>query len=218
MWGFQVRGLNRKKTKAGTKPESISTTNMGFQVHGLNLKKTEAGTRPERLSSASIGSQVPGLNLKKTEAGTRPERLSSTNMGVPGAYGRYGIAEYGIPGAWSQSEEDGGGDKAGALILNQYGGPRCVWPERLLRRRWRRGRGRSAYPRPIMGFQVHDLGSSKTEAGTRPERLSSTNMGFWCAWSRVHGLSLEKTEAGTRPKGLSPASMGCQVRGFEAVR
>ena len=83
---------------------------MGVQVRGVNLKKTEAGTRPERLSSTNMGVQVRGVNLKKTEA--RPERLSSTNMGVPGA--------------WCQPEEDGGGDKAGALILNQYGGPRCV--------------------------------------------------------------------------------------------
>ena len=70
-------------------------------MHGLNLKKTEAGTRPERLSSTNMG--VPGL--KKTEAGTRPERLSSTNMGVPGA--------------WCHPEEDGDGDKAGALTYPQ---------------------------------------------------------------------------------------------------
>ena len=59
-----------------------------------------------------------GLNLKETEAGTRPERLSPTNMGAS--------TNMGVPGAWSQPEEDGGGDKAGALILNRYGGPRCV--------------------------------------------------------------------------------------------
>ena len=59
-----------------------------------------------------LASQVRGLNLKKTEARTRPERLSS--------------ADTGASGAWSQPEEDGGGDKAGALILNQYGDFRCV--------------------------------------------------------------------------------------------
>ena len=32
---------------------------------------------------------------------------------------------------WSQSEKNGGGDKAGAHILNQYGSPGYVWPERL---------------------------------------------------------------------------------------
>ena len=75
-----------------------------------------------------------GLNLKKTEAGTRMERLSSTNMGVPGAWsqpeedgggdkaGALILDQYGGP----RTEEDGGGDKAGALILNQYGGPRCM--------------------------------------------------------------------------------------------
>ena len=91
-----MRGLNPNKTEQGTR-----------------LKKTEAGTRPERLSSTNMG--VPGAwsqPIKKTQEGTRMERLSSTNMGVPGA--------------WSQPEEDGGGDKDGALILNQYGGPRCM--------------------------------------------------------------------------------------------
>ena len=104
-------------------------------MHGLNLEKTKAGTRPEHNPQPIWGLQVRGLNLKKTEAvtrlkktkaGTRPERLSSTNMGVPGA--------------WFQPKEGGGGDKAGALILNQYGGPRCMvstWKRR------RRGQGRS---------------------------------------------------------------------------
>ena len=90
-----------KKTEAGTRLERLSSADMG--VPGC--------VWPERLSSTNMGSQVRVLNLKKTEAGTRPERLSSTNMGVSGA--------------WSQPEE-GGGDKAGALILNRYGSPRCV--------------------------------------------------------------------------------------------
>ena len=106
------------------------------------LKKTEAGTRPERLSHPQ------GTRLKKTEAGTRPERLSSTNMGVPGA--------------WCHPEEDGGGDKARALILRGQD-----------RRRRRRGQGRSAYPQPIWGCQVRGVTLKKTEAGTSPERLSS---------------------------------------------
>ena len=83
---------------------------------------------------------------------------------------QYGVAEYGIPGAWSQSEEDGGGDKAGALILNQYGGPRCVWPERL--------------SSTNVGSQVRGLRLKKTLAGTRPERLSSSNMRVSGAWSQ----------------------------------
>ena len=32
------------------------------------------------------------------------------------------LNQYGVPGAWSQPEEDGSRDKAAALILNQYGG------------------------------------------------------------------------------------------------
>ena len=41
------------------------------------------------------------------------------------------------------------------------------------------------------------------EAGTRPERLSSTNMGV-----QVRGVNLKKTEAGTRPERLSSTNMG----------
>ena len=138
IWGFQVRGLNLRKTEVGTRPERLSSTNMGVQVRGVNLKKTEAGTRPERLSSTNMGVQVRGVNLKKTEAGARPERLSSTNMGsqVRGVNlkkteagtrpERLSSTNMGASGAWCQPEEDGGGDKAGALILNRYGGPRCV--------------------------------------------------------------------------------------------
>ena len=66
------------------------------------------------------------------------------------------LSQYGVPGAWSQSEEDGGGDKAGALILNQYGGPRCVWPERL---------SSTNMGSQSMGSQVHGLNLKKTEAG-----------------------------------------------------
>ena len=132
-------------------------------MHGLNLKKTEAGTRPERLSSTNMG--VPGL--KKTEAGTRPERLSSTNMGVPGA--------------WSQPEEDGGGDKDGALNLDQYGVPDAQsQPEED-------GGGGTRMEHltsTSMGSQMRSLNLKKTEAGTRPERLSSTNMGVPGAYGR----------------------------------
>ena len=75
----------------------------------------------------------------------------------------------GVSGAWSQpeedgggdkAEEDGGGDKAGALILNQYGGPRYV--------------------------------VNLTRRGTRLEDVSSTNMGSQaagtrpCLWCSLH--------------------------------
>ena len=106
-----MRSLNLRKAEARRRPEDLFSTNMGSEVHGLNLKKAEARTRPEGVSSANTGSEVRGLSLKRAEARTRPEDLSSTNMG--------------FRGAWSEAEEDRGGDKAGALILNQYGFPRC---------------------------------------------------------------------------------------------
>ena len=153
------------------------------------------------------------------------------------------LNQYGVPGAWSQPEEDGrrkqgqgrrtdpqpiwgvqvekdgGKDKAGALILNQYGRP-------------------GAWCQP-----EEDGGGDKAGAlilnqygGPRcvwPERLSSTNMG-----SQVRGLNLKetedgsgdkaaalilnqyrgfrsrKTEARTRPERLSSTNMGVQVRGL----
>ena len=66
-------------------------------------------------------------------------------------------------------EDGGGGDEAGALILNQYGGPKAY--------------SRSAYPQP-WGFQVRGLSLKKTEARTRPERLSATETGVPGAWSQ----------------------------------
>ena len=54
-----------------------------------------------------------------------------------------------------------------------------------------------------MGSQVRSLNPKKTEAETRPERLSSTNM----------GSGRGTAEAGTGPKGLSSTNMGSQVPG-----
>ena len=36
------------------------------------------------------------------------------------------LSQYGVRGAWSQPEGGGDKDKAGGLIPNQYGGSRCV--------------------------------------------------------------------------------------------
>ncbi|CAE7896541.1 unnamed protein product, partial [Symbiodinium necroappetens] len=210
----KVRGLNLEKTK----------------VRGVNLKKTEPGTRPECLPSTNIGSRVRGVNLKKTEV--RGLNLEKTEVwSHPEEDG----------GAWSQPGEDGYGDKAGGLILNQYGVP---------------GAWCGLIPKKT---EVRGLNLEKTEAGTRPEGLSTTNMGsqvrglnlektedgygdkagglilkqYGVPGSQVRGLNLEKTEvgtrcgfnvkkrrcleetaAGTRPEGLSSTNMGSQVRGL----
>ena len=81
---------------------------MGSEVRGLSMKRTEARPRPEGLSSTNMGSEVRGLSMKEAEARTRPEGLSSTTMGFE---------------VRCQPEEDGGKNKAGGLILNQYGVP-----------------------------------------------------------------------------------------------
>ena len=138
--GSQVRGLNPKKTAAGTRPEGLSSTNMGsqvwsqpqedgggdkagalslnqygvagvFSVRGLNLKRTGTGTRREVLSSSNMGSQVRGVNPKRTDTGTRPERLSSSNMGSHMPISSTSMGSQ----VWSHPEEDGGGDKAEGL-------------------------------------------------------------------------------------------------------
>ena len=107
----------------------------------------------------------------------------------------------------------GGGDKAGALILNQYRGPRCVWPERLSStnmgsqvrglnlKKTEDGSGDKAAA--LILNQYGGFRLRKTEVGARPERLSSTNMGV-----QVRGLNLKKTEAGTRPERLPSTNMG----------
>ncbi|CAE7609326.1 unnamed protein product, partial [Symbiodinium sp. CCMP2592] len=134
----------------------------GDKVRGLNLKRMEAGTRPEHFSSTNIGSEVRGLNsnrklklkktevwkfkLKKTQAwklklkkGKDKVRGLSPKKATRCVLSRTRPAQYGVPGAWSQPEEGGGGDEAGAGVPGA-----C-----------------SAGTRP---------------EGTRPERLSSTNV------------------------------------------
>ena len=116
-----------------------------------------------------------GLNLKKTEAGTRPERLSSTNMGASGA--------------WSQPEEDGGGDEAGALILNYNMG---VQVRSLNLKESEAGTRPERLSSTNMGFEAHELKLKKTKAGTRPEGLSSTNRGSQGRGLKLHGLQPEQ--------------------------
>ena len=97
----------------------------------------------------------------------------------------------GEKGAWSQPEEDRGGDKAGALILNQYGGPRCVCPERL--------------SSTNMGSQVRGLNLKKTEDGSGDKAAALILKQYGAFGSR-------KTEVRTRPERLSSSNMGVQVR------
>ena len=58
-----------------------------------------------------------------------------------------------------------------------------------------------------MGSRVRDLKPKKAKAGTRPERLSSTKMGFQV-----------RVEAGTKPERLSSTKMGFQVLGLKLRR
>ncbi|CAE7647370.1 unnamed protein product, partial [Symbiodinium sp. CCMP2592] len=99
--------------------------NMGFQARGLSPKKAEAGTRPElgpeRLSSTNVESQVRDLGPKKVKVGClKPEEGELQEEATTGS--KDVLSEY-VLGAWSQPEEDGGGDKAGSPILNCHGFP-----------------------------------------------------------------------------------------------
>ncbi|CAE7640398.1 POL, partial [Symbiodinium sp. CCMP2592] len=132
-----------KKAEAGTRPEHLSSPNMGSQVRGLSPKKAtrpaqygvpgawsqpeeggggdEAGTRPERLSSTNVESQVRDLGPKKVKVGClKPEEGELQEEATTSSKDL--LSEY-VLGAWSQPEEDRGGDKAGVPILNQYGVP-----------------------------------------------------------------------------------------------
>ncbi|CAE7833737.1 unnamed protein product [Symbiodinium sp. KB8] len=111
----------------------------------------EAGVRGSRLSAGSGdksawsrldedgGRDQAKAFLNRDKAG----HLASTNMGVPGA--RY------------QPEKDRGGNKAGALILDQYGGSQ-VHGLRLKK------------------TKALGLNPKKTGAGTSPEHLPPINM------------------------------------------
>ena len=152
-------------------PPRSSSTRMGFggaaatlilNLNGVRrldtfLKRIEAEDRekrPERLSSTNMASQVRGLKQKTAEAGTRPVHLSSTKMGLQVL--KQKTAEAGTRPEHSSSIKIG-------LQLRGF----------KLRRRRKRGRGRSAYPRdypqPRQGFRCvvssREHGRGGDEAG-----------------------------------------------------
>ncbi|CAE7380659.1 unnamed protein product [Symbiodinium sp. CCMP2592] len=148
--------------------------------------EVEAGTTGSQSGEGEGGEEVRGLNLKKAE-GTRPEGLSSTNMGSQPEEGEGGdeagvkshpgeggggdeakaiiLNKSGVRGVKSHPGEGGGGDEAKALILNQYG---------VL------GACSDSPKKAEAGCVVSqpEEGGGGDEARTRPESLSSTNMGF----------------------------------------
>ncbi|CAE7490855.1 unnamed protein product, partial [Symbiodinium sp. CCMP2592] len=159
--GFQARGLSPKKAEAGTRPE------LGSQ----------AGTRPERLSSTNVESQVRDLGPKKVKVGClKPEEGELQEEAT--TCSKDLLSEY-VLGAWSQPEEDGGGDKAGVPILKQYGVPGA----------------RS---------QLEEDGGGNPDGGEeRPEYLCKDKAGGPILNQHGAGkLKLKKTGAGTRPGGL----------------
>ncbi|CAE7645835.1 unnamed protein product [Symbiodinium sp. CCMP2592] len=220
--GDEVRDLGPKKVKVGClKPEEgelqeEATTGSkdllseyvlgawsqpeedggGDKVRGLNLKRMEAGTRPEHFSSTNIGSEVRGLNsnrklkLKKTEVRTRP-------------------------GVEVQAEEDTGRDKAGGgLILNQWKlklkkGKDKV---RILKKK-KAGSGNDAVQARLHGVPGAWSQSKKAEAGTRPEHLSSPNMG-----SQVRGLSPKKATRCESGGGDEAGALILDQRGVPGTR
>ncbi|CAE7422370.1 unnamed protein product, partial [Symbiodinium sp. CCMP2592] len=105
-------------------------------------------------------SQVRGPNPKKTEVrrcvvsveegGGRDEARAHPQpiWGPRCVLSRTRPAQYGVPGAWSQPEEGGGGDEAelGSQV------------------RARQGRGRSAYPQPIWGPRCESGGGDEAGA------------------------------------------------------
>ena len=121
-----MRGLNLEKTEVGTRPDGLSLSNMGSQVR-FHPEGDEGGDKVRALISNQYGVPgvvSTSRNGGGDKAGTRPEGLSSTNMGSqvwsqPQEHGLILTSNMGfqVPG------EDGGRDEAGGLILNQYGVP-----------------------------------------------------------------------------------------------
>ncbi|CAE7566210.1 unnamed protein product, partial [Symbiodinium sp. CCMP2592] len=94
--------------------------------YGVPGAKAEAGTRPERLSSTNVESQVRDLGPKKVKVGClKPEEGELQEEATTGSKD---LLSEDVLGAWSQPEEDGGGDKVRGLnlkrmeagVLNQY--------------------------------------------------------------------------------------------------
>ncbi|CAE7516152.1 unnamed protein product, partial [Symbiodinium sp. CCMP2592] len=120
-----------KKAEAGTRPAQYGVPGAWSQPEeggggdeagaGVPGAKAEAGTRPERLSSTNVESQVRDLGPKKVKVGClKPEEGELQEEATTGSKDL--LSEY-VLGAWSQPEEDGGGDKAGSPILNCHGFP-----------------------------------------------------------------------------------------------
>ncbi|CAE7418090.1 unnamed protein product [Symbiodinium sp. CCMP2592] len=120
-----------KKAEAGTRPAQYGVPGAWSQPEeggggdeagaGVPGAKAEAGTRPERLSSTNVESQVRDLGPKKVKVGClKPEEGELQEEATTSSKDL--LSEY-VLGAWSQPEEDRGGDKAGVPILNQYGVP-----------------------------------------------------------------------------------------------
>ncbi|CAE7655038.1 unnamed protein product, partial [Symbiodinium sp. CCMP2592] len=137
---------------------------------GVPGAKAEAGTRPERLSSTNVESQVRYLGPKKVKVGClKPEEGELQEEAT--TISKDLLSEY-VLGAWSQPEEDRGGDKAGVPILNQYGVPGA----------------RS---------QLEEDGGGNQDGGEeRPECLSSTKIGkLKLKKTEVWKFKLKKTQA-----------------------
>ncbi|CAE7653877.1 unnamed protein product, partial [Symbiodinium sp. CCMP2592] len=177
--------------EAGTRPERLSSTNVESQVRDLGPKKVKVGClKPEEgelqeeatTSSKDLlseyvlgawsqpeedrgGDKVRGLNLKRMEAGTSPEHFSSTNIGseVRGLNSNRKLklkkTEARTRCGSSQVEEDRGNGKV-----------------RILKKK-KAGSGNEAVQARLHGVPGAWSQSKKAEAGTRPEHLSSPNMG-----------------------------------------
>ncbi|CAE7632427.1 unnamed protein product, partial [Symbiodinium sp. CCMP2592] len=170
---------------------------MGLGVRGPSPKKA-AGTRLERLSSTTVGFEISSPEAEEGEGGDEAGALILNQDGVSGAWseaektaeaggdeaGALIINQDGVSGAWSQAEDGGGGDEAGALIINQDG-VSGAWSQA------EEGEGGDEAGALILnqdGVSGAWSEAEKTaEVGTRPERLSSTKMGF-----QVLGLKLRR--------------------------
>ncbi|CAE7605067.1 unnamed protein product, partial [Symbiodinium sp. CCMP2592] len=131
--GFQAGGLSPKKAEAGTRPELGCESGGGDEAGALILdQRGVPGTR-SRPEEGEGGDEGGALILNryvllgacptaacisarclKPEEGELQEEATTSSKDL--------LSEY-VLGAWSQPEEDRGGDKAGSPILNCHGFP-----------------------------------------------------------------------------------------------
>ena len=160
--GVSAAGSQPEEDGGGDKARALSSTNMTVSGAWSHPEEDGGEDKSERLSSTNMEVCVVPIQRRRRRGQGRsayPQPISRCVL--------------------SQSEEDGGGDKAGAFIIN----PKKTEAGTRLEKTETRTRPERLSSTSI-GSQVRGLNLKKTQAGTRPERLPPTNTGVLGAYGR----------------------------------